>query len=513
MDLAGYNEMITVPGSIPSLVDRAMRTCLADRTVSHLTFPNDLQVAPADAEPWPSVGPARTPATAPTFLGGRAVPDAAGLERAAQVLNQGTKVAMLVGAGALGAREEILATAEALASPVIKTLPGKAAVPDDHPLTTGGLGLLGTKPSEAAVHECDTLLMVGTDFPYTAHLPEPGQARTVQIDRDPVRAGNRMPTEVPLVGDAAETLRALLPLLERKDDRGFLEQAQEAMAAWREDMEALESPDRDPVQPQYLMGVVDRLAADDAVLTCDSGTIATWAARHWTIRGDRQFYLSGNLATMACGLPYAIAAQWAFPGRQCIAFTGDGGLAMLMAELDTAVRYDLPITVVVASNAALGQIEWEQVVLGYPEYGSATTIASTSPGSPRPAAPPASGWRRPATSRPPSGPPSTTPPRPWSTAWSTPTSPRFPARSSSSRPRASPRRSCAASPTSSPPPGPSSRTRSTSCAADGWFRGAGQPSARPAARRLISSGETSSTWVATLHRCPNGSSNCPDRSP
>jgi thiamine pyrophosphate-dependent acetolactate synthase large subunit-like protein len=285
------------------------------------------------------------------------------------VLNQGTKVAMLVGAGALGAGEEVLATAEALASPVIKTLPGKAAVPDDHPLTTGGLGLLGTKPSEAAVHECDTLLMVGTNFPYTAHLPEPGQARTVQIDRDPVRAGNRMPTEVPLVGDAAETLRALLPLLERKDERGFLEQAQEAMAAWREDMDALVSPDRDPVQPQYLMGVVDRLAADDAILTCDSGTIATWAARHWTIRGDRQFYLSGNLATMACGLPYAIAAQWAFPGRQCIAFTGDGGLAMLMAELDTAVRCELPITVVVNNNAALGQIEWEQVVLGYPEYG------------------------------------------------------------------------------------------------------------------------------------------------
>ncbi|MFL6187465.1 MAG: thiamine pyrophosphate-dependent enzyme, partial [Actinomycetes bacterium] len=360
---------ITVPASIPSLVDRAMRTSLAHRTVSHLTFPNDLQVAPADAEPWPTVGPARTPATAPTFLGARSVPDTASLERAARVLNQGSKIAMLVGAGALGAREEVLAAAEALASPIIKTLPGKAAVPDDHPFTTGGLGLLGTKPSEAVMAECDTLLMVGTNFPYTAHLPEPGQARTVQIDRDPVRAGNRMPTEVPLVGDAAETLRALLPLLEGKADRRFLEQAQEAMAAWREDMEALERPDRDPIQPQYLMAVVDRLAGDDAILTCDSGTIATWAARHWTIRGGRRFYLSGNLATMACGLPYAIATQWAFPGRQCIAFVGDGGLAMLMAELDTAVRYDLPITVVVDNNAALGQIEWEQVVLGYPEYG------------------------------------------------------------------------------------------------------------------------------------------------
>jgi pyruvate dehydrogenase (quinone)/pyruvate oxidase len=368
-DLAEFNTMITVPVSIPALVDRALRTCLARRTVSHLSFPNDLQVAPADADPWPSVGPARTPVTAPTFLGARSVPDAASLERAAEVLNAGAKVAMLVGVGALDAREEVLAAAEALASPTVKTLPGKAAVPDDHPLTTGGLGLLGTRPSEAAMHECDTVLLVGTNFPYTAHLPEPGQARCVQIDTDPVRSGNRLPTEVPLVGDAAATLEALLPLLERKADRGFLEQAQEAMAAWRQDMDALEDPGRDPVQPQYLMGVVDRLATEDAILTCDSGTIATWAARHWTIKGERRFYLSGNLATMAPGLPYAIACQWAFPGRQCIAFVGDGGLAMLMAELETAVRYALPIKVIVNNNAALGQIEWEQVVLGYPEYG------------------------------------------------------------------------------------------------------------------------------------------------
>jgi pyruvate dehydrogenase (quinone) len=261
MDLAEYNVMITTPTSIPALVDRAMRTSLARRTVSHLTFPNDLQVAAANAEPWPSVGPARTPATAATFLGARSVPDPESLRGAAGILNEGGKVAMLVGAGALGARAEVLAVAELLASPIIKTLPGKAVVPDDHPLTTGGLGLLGTKPSEVVVHECDTLLMVGTNFPYTAHLPEPGQARTVQIDTDPIRSGNRMPTEVPLVGDAAATLAALLPLLERKADRGFLEDAQESMAAWREDMAALEDPDRDLIQPQYLMGVVDRLRA------------------------------------------------------------------------------------------------------------------------------------------------------------------------------------------------------------------------------------------------------------
>jgi pyruvate dehydrogenase (quinone) len=211
--------------------------------------------------------------------------------------------------------------------------------------------------------------MVGTNFPYTKHLPGPDQVRTVQVDVDPISAGNRMPTEAPLVGDAKETLQALLPLLRRKTERGFLEKAQQAMGKWRKDMAALEDGDRDPIQPQYLMRVVDRLASHDAILSSDSGTIATWAARHFDIRGNRQFYLSGNLATMAPGLPYTIAAQWAYPDRQCIAFVGDGGFAMLMAEFDTACRYNLPIKVVINNNGELGQILWEQMVLGYPEFG------------------------------------------------------------------------------------------------------------------------------------------------
>jgi pyruvate dehydrogenase (quinone) len=251
----------------------------------------------------------------------------------------------------------------------VKTLSGKSAVPDDHPLVTGGLGLLGTRPSEEVMEKADTLLMVGTSFPYTKHLPGPEQVRTVQIDIAPDRAGNRMPTAVPLVADAARTLRGLIPMLDRKADRGFLEGAQKAMGKWRGDMAALESPDRDPIQPQYLMRLVDRFAADDAILCSDSGTIATWSARHFDIRGDREFYLSGNLASMAPGLPYAIAAQWAHRDRQCIAFVGDGGMAMLMAEFDTACRYGLPIKVVVNNNSSLGQILWEQMVLGYPEYG------------------------------------------------------------------------------------------------------------------------------------------------
>ncbi len=368
-DVADYDVMIHVPVQIPTLVDLAVRHALARRTVSHITFPNDIQLAPAGENPWASVAPAGTPSTAPIYIAPPGVPRSDDLARAAAVLNAGSKVVLLAGAGALGARDEILAVAERLASPIVKTLPGKAAVPDDHPLTTGGIGLLGTTPSEEAMEGADTLFMVGTNFPYTKHLPSPGQVQVVQIEADPIRAGNRMPTAVPLVGDSAETLRALLPLLERKADRSFLTGAQKGMADWRTKMTALEQPDRDPIQPQYLMRVIDRLAADDAILASDSGTIATWAARHFDIRGDREFYLSGNLATMAPGLPYTIANQWAHPGRQCIAFVGDGGFAMLMAEFLTAVRHDLPVKVFINNNGEYGQILWEQMVLGFPEYG------------------------------------------------------------------------------------------------------------------------------------------------
>lgn len=368
-DVADYNAMVHVPVQIPTLVDFAVRTALANRSVPHLTFPVDLQEAPPDLDPWEGgLGAGRTPATAPTFIPPPGLPRLADLQRAAEVLNGHDRIVLLAGAGALGATEEVLAVAEVLGSPIVKSLSGKAAVPDDHPLTTGGIGLLGTRPSEEAMEGCDAIFMVGTSFPYTTFLPEPGTP-CVQIDADPVRAGNRMPTDVPLVGDARETLAALLPLLVAKTDRSFLEGAQADMAAWRDEMVALEDGESDPIAPQYLMSVIDRLADDDAILAADSGTIATWAARHFHIRGDRGFYLSGNLASMANGLPYAIANQWAHPDRQCIAFVGDGGFAMLMAEFLTAARHGLPVKVVICNNGALGQILWEQMVLGYPEFG------------------------------------------------------------------------------------------------------------------------------------------------
>ena len=367
MDLCVYNEMFHAPASIPALVDIAVRSAMSKRGVAHLTFPVDMQEAdPSKSGYEGGMDTSRTPATAPVFDPPHVVPRRQDLEHAAGVLNEAKKVAILAGIGARGAADEVLAVSDLLGAPVIKSLSGKMVVPDDHPNVTGGLGLLGTKPSEDAVDGCDTIFLIGTNFPYTRWLP--ADKKAVQVEIDPIRLGNRMPLDAGLVGDAKQTLAELIPLLERKEDRSFLEKAQDGKRSWGESMAALESPDRDPIQPQYLMRLIDRYASDDAILNSDSGTIATWAARHFTVRGGREFYLSGNLATMAPGLPYTIAHQVAHPGRQCIGFVGDGGFAMLMAEFHSAAWHGLPIKIAVCNNGLLGQILWEQMALGYPEF-------------------------------------------------------------------------------------------------------------------------------------------------
>ncbi|HUN35416.1 MAG TPA: thiamine pyrophosphate-dependent enzyme [Trebonia sp.] len=366
-DVAEYDQMIYNPVQIKTVTDLAIRTAYARRGVSHITIPNDIQVAEADTDPWKNVTPASVPKTAPVYLSPPGRPSDADLHRLADLLNDGKRIAILAGAGALHARDELLSLAETLGAPIVKTLPGKATVPDDSPYTTGGIGLLGTRPSEELMEEIDTLFLVGTHFPYTAHLPS--KVRAAQIEADPTRAGARIPTEVPVVGDTKQALQGLLPLLNRRSDHSFLAKYQKKMKEWRTSMASLESSERDPIAPQYLMSVISDVAADDAIVCCDSGTIATWAARHWMIRGERQFYLSGNLATMAPGLPYAIGIQHAFPTRQVIAFVGDGGFSMLMAEFLTAIHHQLPVKIVINNNATLGQILWEQMVLGYPEYG------------------------------------------------------------------------------------------------------------------------------------------------
>jgi pyruvate dehydrogenase (quinone)/pyruvate oxidase len=367
-DVAEYTQVVMNPAQMPALVDIAIRTAYARRGVAHLTFPNDVQIAPAHKDPYQSVAPVRPPSTAPIYLPPAVRPRDADLRRAADALNAASKVAILAGIGARGAGALVEQAADVLGAPIVKSLLGKMVVPDDSPYVTGGLGLLGTAPSEDLIEDADALLMLGTNFPYTKFLPEPGSATVVQVEIDPTRAGTRIPTDVPLVGDVGATLEALIPLLQRKD-RKHLSTYQDKVRDWKDVMAALESPVREPIAPQYLAHQLDVLAADDAVLTCDSGTIATWAARHWNIRGGREFYLSGTLATMAPGLPYAIAIQHAHPGRQVIAYVGDGGFAMLMAEFHTAVRYGLPVKVVINNNNSLGQILWEQMVLGYPEHG------------------------------------------------------------------------------------------------------------------------------------------------
>jgi pyruvate dehydrogenase (quinone) len=354
-DVADYNVRVNVPVQIPAVVDIGIGHALARGTVSHITFAPGLEETAAETSPWVLMTPTGSPPTAPLFTAGPGVPPDGDLRRAADVLNQGGRVALLVGAGGLEAREELLAVADMLAGPVVKSLPGKAAVPDDHPMTTGCIGVLGTRPSEEALEGADTLLLVGTSFPWAANVPDPGAVRAVQIETDPARLGGSGATEVTLLGDAAETLGALLPLLHRKRDRGFLEEAKTGMAGWRLRLRELEDQTRDPIQPQYLMRVIDQNAAPDAILASDSGTVATWSARHFDVRGGRHYLLSANLATIAAGVPYAIAAQWAHPGRQCIAVTGSDGFAKVMGELLTAVQYRLPVKVVVSNVSSLGR--------------------------------------------------------------------------------------------------------------------------------------------------------------
>ncbi|HWC04271.1 MAG TPA: thiamine pyrophosphate-dependent enzyme [Methylomirabilota bacterium] len=365
-DVSVYTTRVMGPSHVENVADLACRTALSYKGVAHINFPVDLQEQEGGRRSKRNV----PDHTADVEARGARLPDEADLRCAADVLNAGTKVAILAGQGALAATDELEQLAEALAAPVVKPLLGKAAVPDDSPYTTGSVGLLGTKPSQDALEQCDTLCMVGTSFPYIEFYPKPGQARAVQIDLDPVRIGLRYPVEVGLVGDSRRTLRRLLPLLRRKADRGFLESAQAGMKEWWRLMEERGTRPDKPMKPQVVAWELGKRLSRTAIVSSDSGTIATWFARQIPAKRGQMYSLSGTLATMANGLPYTIAAQIAYPDRQCVAFVGDGGFSMLMAEFATAVKYELPIKVVVIKNNTLGQIKWEQMVfLGNPEYG------------------------------------------------------------------------------------------------------------------------------------------------
>src|SRR6266568_2882274 len=323
---------------------------LARGSVSHITFPWSLEPGAAESGPWMATT-ASSPPTAPVFVAAPGVPATVELERAAAVLNEGSRVAMLIGVGGTGATNELLAVAEVLGSPIVKSLPGKPVVPDDHPLTTGCAGALGTRPSQQALRAADTLLVVGSNYPFQRDAADPETLTAVHLDTDLARISSRGPNDVPLVGDPVETLQALLPLLRRRQDRGFLELARDGTAAWRERVLALEDATGDLIRPGFLVRTIDRLAADDAVLCSDAGPMTTWSARHFEVRGGRGYLVSASLGGMPTGLPYAIAAQLSQPDRQCIALVGSDGFTKLMAELLTVAEHRLPVKVLLADTS------------------------------------------------------------------------------------------------------------------------------------------------------------------
>ncbi|WP_040666409.1 thiamine pyrophosphate-dependent enzyme, partial [Nitrolancea hollandica] len=368
MDVAAYNERVMGPDHVINVVDEAVKTARGQRTVAHFTIPKDIQDWTVGEEP-------RSMPNIPGHSGDlfepqTSVPPADLLRQAADLINAGTKVTILAGRGALDAREEVLALAKKVAGPVAKPLLGKAVVPDDSPYTTGGVGLLGTAPSYDALKECDTLIILGSTFPYIEFYPEPGQAKCVQVDIQPNHIGLRYPADVGLIGDCRTVLKALLPLLKQNEDTRFLQEAQRRMSDWRGLLRDRGTRTSMPMKPEVVAYNLNPLLADNTLIALDTGTITTWGARQLEIRGTMEFAASGMLATMANGLPYALGGAVACPDRPVVAVVGDGGFTMLMGEMATLVKYNLPVKVILFKNNLLGQIKWEQIVFeGSPQFG------------------------------------------------------------------------------------------------------------------------------------------------
>jgi pyruvate dehydrogenase (quinone) len=362
-----YLVEVNVAEQLPNALDRAIRTALARRAPTALIIPNDLQEE--DYTP-PSHEFKQVPSSPPSFPHPNLAPADDELRRAAEVINAGEKVAMLVGQGARGAAAEVRQVAEHVGAGVAKALLGKDVLPDDLPFVTGSIGLLGTRPSYELMQDCDTLLIVGSNFPYTQFMPAFGQAKAVQIDIDASMIGMRYPTEVGLVGDAATTLRALLPLLERKENRSWCEKVEKNVASWWDTMEQQAMVDAEPVNPMRIVWELSARAPQDAIFTADSGSSTNWYARFLKMRGGMRGSLSGTLATMGPGVPYAIGAKFAHPDRPVIALVGDGSMQMNgLAELITIARYqhlwtDRRLVVCVFHNNDLNQVTWELRAMG-----------------------------------------------------------------------------------------------------------------------------------------------------
>jgi pyruvate dehydrogenase (quinone) len=365
-DVSEFVQVCMEPAQARHLVDRALRTALARRGVSTIVIPNDVQEEKAVPSPprehgavYSSVG----------YSPPRIVPHDGDLQRAADVLNQGQKVAILVGQGAHGAAEQVIEAAELLGAGVAKALLGRDTLPDDLPFVTGPIGLLGSKASYELMNGCDTLFMVGSSFPYSEFLPKEGQAKGVQIDIDPGMIGLRYPMEVLLVGDSKETLTALIPRLERKEERSWRQKVEKHVEEWWRLLEDRALMDADPINPQRVVHELSKQLPDGVIITADSGSSTNWFARHLRLREGMMASLSGTLATMGPGVPYAVAAKFAYPERPVIAFVGDGAFQMNgMNELITVMKYherwsDQRLVFCVFNNQDLNQVTWEQRVL------------------------------------------------------------------------------------------------------------------------------------------------------
>jgi pyruvate dehydrogenase (quinone) len=362
-----YNKMISGPRQALTIVDLACRAALTTPGVAHLTISKDTQLKPL-SEDKTSKGSDNLQGSA-AYTPRIEVPPTDELDAAAALLNAGSKIMILAGRGALNARDEVEKLAEKLGAPVAKALLGKALLPDESPYTTGGIGNLGTMPSKQMMQDCDTLLILGSNMPWLNYYPDADHAKAIQIDRDPKRIGLRYPVSIGLTGDVKATLQALLPKINHHNDRSFLKLAQGRMKDWRQLISQVEQEQAEPIKPQYLVAQVSKLLKDDALISIDTGSHTVFTARHLQIRPKQQVAVCGNLASMAPGLPYAIAAQIAYPGRQSVAMVGDGGFTMLMGEVATAVMYNLPIKVVIFKNGILSMDKYEQEELGNPDYG------------------------------------------------------------------------------------------------------------------------------------------------
>jgi pyruvate dehydrogenase (quinone) len=366
-DVAIYNSPVSGPLNAAIVGNLACRAALEQRGVAHLTIAKDTQSMPL-AKDTPSM---ENHGLKTSFKWQRndPTPSTELLQRAAEILNSGSKIAILAGQGALGARQELTQLAERLGAPVAKALLGRAVLPDDSPYTTGGIGHLGTVPSQFIMRECDTLLILGSTMPWVDFYPPQGKARAIQVDVKGERIGMRYPVDVGLAGDVRATLTALLPLLRQKPDRSFLNAAQQRMRDWNALLERVAATQRSPLRPQAVLRALSDALANDAVISLDCGANTHFAARMLQLREHQTLTGTGLLATMAPGMPFAIAAQFAYPNRQSVAIVGDGGFAQLMAELSTAVKYQLPVKIVVLKNNSLSEVRFEQKELGNPEFG------------------------------------------------------------------------------------------------------------------------------------------------